>query len=32
MRDVAIVSFAQTHHQRAVSDINEVEMLMPILG
>src|SRR4051794_17052155 len=32
MRDVAIVSFAQTHHSRAVSEINEVEMLMPILG
>ncbi|MBI2705985.1 MAG: thiolase domain-containing protein [Actinobacteria bacterium] len=32
MRDVAIISFAQTKHQRAVSDINEVEMLMPILG
>lgn len=32
MRDVAIVSFAQTHHQREVSEINEVEMLMPILG
>ena len=32
MRDVAVVSFAQTHHRREVSDINEVEMLMPILG
>jgi acetyl-CoA acetyltransferase len=31
MRDVAIVSFAQTRHQRAVSDINEVEMMMPLL-
>ena len=31
-RDVAIVSFAQTKSERAVSDINEVEMLMPILG
>lgn len=31
-RDVAIVSFAQTEHRRAVRDINEVEMLMPILA
>jgi acetyl-CoA acetyltransferase len=31
MRDVAIVSFAQTEHQRAVLDRNEVEMLMPVL-
>lgn len=32
MRDVAIVSFAQTKHERAITAINEVEMLMPILG
>ncbi|WP_334143376.1 thiolase domain-containing protein [Rhabdothermincola sp.] len=32
MRDVAIISFAQTAHQRAVSHINETEMLMPLLG
>ena len=32
MRDVAVVSFAQTHHAREVSDINEVEMLMPLMG
>ena len=32
MRDVAIISFAQTQHQREVSDINEVEMLMPLMG
>jgi acetyl-CoA acetyltransferase len=32
MRDVAIISFAQTHHARAVTELNEVEMLMPILG
>jgi acetyl-CoA acetyltransferase len=32
MRDVAIISFAQTKHRRAVSEINEVEMLMPLLG
>ena len=32
MRDVAVISFAQTKHARSISDINEVEMLMPILG
>lgn len=32
MRDVAIVSFAQTKHVREVTAINEVEMLMPLLG
>ena len=32
MRDVAVVSFAQSKHKRAVSDLNEVEMLMPVLG
>lgn len=31
MRDVAIVSFAQSHHARAVTEINETEMLMPLL-
>ena len=30
MRDVAIVSFAQSPHQRSVRDLNEVEMLMPV--
>ena len=30
MRDVAIISFAQTQHQRRVDDLNEVEMLMPV--
>jgi acetyl-CoA acetyltransferase len=30
MRDVAVVSFAQTPHQRRVEDGNEVEMMMPI--
>lgn len=30
MRDVAIVSFAQSPHRRAVRDLNEVEMLMPV--
>lgn len=30
MRDVAIVSFAQSEHRRAVEDLNEVEMLMPV--
>ena len=32
MRDVAVVSFAQTKHVRALPDLNEVEMLMPVLG
>jgi len=32
MRDVAIISFAQTCHERAISELNEVEMLMPILA
>ena len=32
MRDVAIISFAQTRHRREISDINEVEMLMPLMG
>jgi acetyl-CoA acetyltransferase len=31
MRDVAVVSTAQTHHARRVEDRNEVEMLMPVL-
>jgi acetyl-CoA acetyltransferase len=31
MRDVAIVSFAQTKHERSAQGINEVEMLMPLL-
>lgn len=30
MRDVAVVSFAQSKHTRAVEDLNEVEMLMPV--
>jgi acetyl-CoA acetyltransferase len=30
MRYVAIVSFTQSRHQRAVRDLNEVEMLMPV--
>jgi acetyl-CoA acetyltransferase len=32
MRDVAVISFAQTVHQRAVPDRNEVEMVMPVLA
>ncbi|MBA3303744.1 MAG: lipid-transfer protein, partial [Acidimicrobiia bacterium] len=32
MRDVAIVSFAQTRHVRAEPDRNEVEMLMPVVA
>jgi acetyl-CoA acetyltransferase len=31
MRDVAVVSFAQTAHARRDDDHNEVEMLMPVL-
>jgi acetyl-CoA acetyltransferase len=31
MRDVAIVAFAQTAHERRVDGRNEVEMLMPVL-
>ena len=31
MRDVAVVSTAQTPHARRVEDRNEVEMLMPVL-
>jgi acetyl-CoA acetyltransferase len=31
MRDVAVVSTAQTAHARRVEDRNEVEMLMPVL-
>ena len=30
MRDIAIISFAQSEHTRAVTDANEVEMLMPV--
>lgn len=29
MRDVAVISVAQTQHQRRVRNLNEVEMLMP---
>ena len=32
MRDVAIISFAQTRHEAEIGGLNEVEMLMPILG
>ncbi len=32
MRDVAVVSFAQTHHVRREDRRNEVEMLMPVVG
>jgi len=32
MREVAVVSFAQSKHVRRVPDLNEVEMLMPVLG
>ena len=30
-RDVAVIAFSQTKHQRRVQDVNEVEMLMPII-
>lgn len=32
MRDVAIISFSQADHARSRQDVNEVEMLMPLLG
>ena len=32
MRDVAVVAFAQSKHERAVEDRNEVEMMMPVVG
>lgn len=31
MRSVAVVASAQSEHQRRVEDLNEVEMLMPVL-
>ncbi len=31
MRDVAVISFAQTKHARRVTSSNEVEMLMPVV-
>ena len=31
MRDVAVVGFAQAKTSRRVTDVNEVEMLMPAL-
>jgi len=31
MREVAVVSFAQTKHERAQPRVNEVEMLMPVI-
>src|SRR3954469_24943821 len=30
MRGIAVISFAQSEHSRAVTDANEVEMLMPV--
>jgi acetyl-CoA acetyltransferase len=32
MRDVAVISFAQSAHVRSEDDRNEVEMLMPVVG
>ena len=31
MRDVAVISFAQAKTRRRVTDVNEVEMLMPVV-
>ena len=31
MRDIAVISFAQTPAKRAVKELNEVEMLMPAI-
>jgi acetyl-CoA acetyltransferase len=31
MRDVAIIAFAQTKHERRITNANEVEMLMPVV-
>jgi acetyl-CoA acetyltransferase len=32
MRDVAVVGFAQSHYQRHELELNEVEMLMPVIS
>ena len=32
MRDVAIISLGQTDHARRRNDVNDVEMLMPVLA
>ncbi len=32
MRDIAIISLGQTDHARARTDVNDVEMLMPVLA
>ena len=32
MRDIAVISFAQTPMKRHVDDLNEVEMLMPVVA
>jgi hypothetical protein len=31
MRDIAVISFAQTPGRRSVPELNEVEMLMPAI-
>ncbi|MBA3282181.1 MAG: lipid-transfer protein, partial [Acidimicrobiia bacterium] len=32
MRDIAVISFAQTPARRRAPELNEVEMLMPAVG
>ena len=32
MRDVAIVAFAQSKHERRIEGFNEIEMMMPVVG
>ena len=32
MRDVAIVAFAQSKHERRIEGYNEIEMMMPVVG
>ncbi len=32
MRDVAVVAFAQSKHERRIEGFNEIEMMMPVVG
>ena len=32
MRDVAVVAFAQSKHERRIEGYNEIEMMMPVVG
>ena len=32
MRDVAVVAFAQSKHERRIETQNEIEMMMPVVG